>query len=373
MAFARDAAIGSEGPYRRYEHRRHWSSPGTWSRQRVVDAIRDWAEQFGEPPLCYHWSPWHAGAARASLGLAREWRRQYPRWPSLSTVSRYFGSWSLGLEAAGFNTRQTAIGSELVERVETARRLAKAGRTKREIAALLGVAPRTVRGYLHAGICAACGGPVITARLCRACAWRRRPEWTAEAVVAAIAAWNREESRLPRAHDWLPGSEHERKWAREYPRWPSSITVRTIFGSWNAGIEAAGFSPTRRYWQPQSIIAALKDFGEEEGRPPSQQDLARVAGLPTAQTLRNHFGSVSTAWHEAGFQVRRRRWSRASIIGAMTSFQRKHGRLPTEQDWQRSSIDHPHATTVRQQFGSWSAALRRLDGELVSPPSRCAA
>jgi hypothetical protein len=329
----------------------------------VLDAIRDWAAEFGEQPRCSEWSPSHARRAGARIGLVREWERQYPRWPSLSTVSHYFGSWSNGVEAAGFRSRQQRpTESALGDRVALARRLTKVGRTNREIADLLGVSPRTVRDYLRAGVCRGCGGPVITSRFCKNCCPRRVPDWSPEAVVAAITAWTVEEGRLPRVDDWKPRSQPRSKWAREYPRWPSYMTVRTIFGSWNAGLEAAGYAPTRRYWGQGSIIAALKAAGKET-RPAALRVDGNGAQLPAAQTVRKHFGSMSKARSVAGIQAGRRRWNRASILRAMGRFQQRRGRLPTERDWQRATSEHPHATTVRQQFGSWSAALAELDAD----------
>jgi hypothetical protein len=69
-----------------------------WSEQRVLEAIRDWADLTGSPPTLADWSPAHAlleheGAAR--------YRSAPGRWPSASTVAARFGSLRAAIEAAG--------------------------------------------------------------------------------------------------------------------------------------------------------------------------------------------------------------------------------------------------------------------------------
>jgi hypothetical protein len=289
----------------------------------------------------------------------RNWEREYPRWPGLSTVERHFGSWSRGLEAAGFAARGRSGGADpLVERVESARRLAQTGVSTSEIADLLGVSPRTVRGYLTAGVCRACGGPAITSSLCRTCAPGRRPAWGPGDVIDAIQAWVYECGRLPRSEDWRPAADPGTKWADEYPRWPSYMTVRTLFGSWNAGLEAAGFRPVRRYWDRDSIIAAMRVFADERGCAPRVREMDEDTLLPAAATVRHEFGSLAEALAASGLEPRRRRWDRAAITGALRSFHEAQGRAPTSRDWNHSTSEHPHSTTVLQQFGSWSDAIR---------------
>lgn len=52
------------------------------------------------------------------------------------------------------------------------------------------------------------------------------------------------------------------------------------------------------------------------------------------------------------------RWTRELIIGAMHRFVDSRGRLPVTADWEEKGADHPTAQTVRNQFGSWTAGLR---------------
>jgi hypothetical protein len=62
-----------------------------------------------------------------------------------------------------------------------------------------------------------------------------RGTWTRETVVESMRAWAAEHGRPPRATDWT----HAEQGAH-----PSSKTVYDLFGSWPAGLAAAGFSPS---------------------------------------------------------------------------------------------------------------------------------
>lgn len=59
--------------------------------------------------------------------------------------------------------------------------------------------------------------------------------WTPDAIVAAMQEWARTNGRAPTAREWW-GAKNG------YHR-PSTTVVRKRFGSWNAGITAAGFAP----------------------------------------------------------------------------------------------------------------------------------
>jgi hypothetical protein len=342
-----------------YLPREHWSPRGTWNPDRVVAALKDWTSLTGLPPRSYEWSP---GTARA-LGLTsagvRLWERQYPRWPSSKTVCAYFGRWSQALRAAGLTPqRHVAPGAERAQRVDAARQMARQGLATKDIAEILQISPRTVRGYLRAGSCADCGTPVITATLCPRCASRHaaQPRATRAQVLAAIRVWTADTGMPPRLEEWAPSDDPNRKWAREYPRWPSYMTVRTHFGSWPAALRAAGYRPNTISWDRESISRALRGFATETGAPPKQSDLDPPS-LPSPGTVRHHFGSFPAALEACGFRPRRRRWQRSEILDAVAIFHRRAGRLPTERDWTSSTPEHPHASTVRQQFGSWSQLM----------------
>jgi hypothetical protein len=71
-----------------------------WTRELVLEAMRDWQERYGQLPSSYDWSRTHAlrGGGPAIQRLdGREW-------PSASVVSERFGSWR--------EAREIALGGE---------------------------------------------------------------------------------------------------------------------------------------------------------------------------------------------------------------------------------------------------------------------
>ena len=61
-----------------------------WTRERVREAIRRWAQLYGAPPTSYDWSRTHA-RRRGAQAMRRLERGD---WPAPATVSALFGSWA---------------------------------------------------------------------------------------------------------------------------------------------------------------------------------------------------------------------------------------------------------------------------------------
>ncbi len=57
--------------------------------------------------------------------------------------------------------------------------------------------------------------------------------WTQELIVYALDLHHRQHLRLPTKREWERAGENH----------PSLMTVRRVFGSWNAAVAAAGFRP----------------------------------------------------------------------------------------------------------------------------------
>lgn len=75
--------------------------------------------------------------------------------------------------------------------------------------------------------------------------------WTSTAVVLAIQEWAAEYGEPPAVPDWNPHTAehvlHDPARARRFReaggQWPNFKTVYREWGSWNAAIKAAGFTP----------------------------------------------------------------------------------------------------------------------------------
>lgn len=90
--------------------------------------------------------------------------------------------------------------------------------------------------------CAACAAPLAA---------ETRRVWTADNVVERIREWADRYGDAPAMADWSPhiarhqlhDEDRARRCEDAIGCWPSPDSVIRIFGSWNAGLEAAGFTP----------------------------------------------------------------------------------------------------------------------------------
>lgn len=80
-----------------------------WTPELVVAAIRDWAEEYGEPPAVPDWLPSQA-LRMNDPGRARRFWDADGRWPHHTIVFRVFGSWNAGIRAAGYEPRAVGGG-----------------------------------------------------------------------------------------------------------------------------------------------------------------------------------------------------------------------------------------------------------------------
>ena len=67
----------------------------------------------------------------------------------------------------------------------------------------------------------------------------------------AITLWYRKHSRTPFTSEWDQAGENH----------PSRQTVARVFGSWNAAMEAAGFTPRPRGRQPREAVFRRPELG----------------------------------------------------------------------------------------------------------------
>jgi Homing endonuclease associated repeat/Homeodomain-like domain len=291
----------------RYLPMAHPGTPGRWSDEAILRALRDWTAEMGAPPRRQEWSgerPDHAPAAQ------RKWMREHPYWPSSSCVAAHFGTWSEALEAAGLPARNLRFEESAAERIQAALRLRAEGHRIRAIAQQLGVSTSTVHNYLSAGTCAQCGGPVASprARRCLCCASREptiQRAWTGGTVQEAVRDWTNEHGRPPTYHEWTPSRSTPGLWEAESPRWPSAAVVCDLYADhrnpWNAALVDAGVPVRFQRWSDDAIRAALADFWARTGRVPITADLPSTSWRgPTARTLRCRYGSLKRAWARLG-------------------------------------------------------------------------
>lgn len=73
-----------------------------WTRERIIEAIQEWARLYGQPPVAYEWNPTQAEAKLPRR--AREIRKRFDsgEWPYQNTICERFGTWNAAIAAAGF-------------------------------------------------------------------------------------------------------------------------------------------------------------------------------------------------------------------------------------------------------------------------------
>lgn len=144
------------------------------------------------------------------------------------------------------------------------------GMPKQRIADMLGIPRSTVARWFdpdavakqrerfsrYSGTCLDCGkrttgcnGASKAPERCAPCTSAFLKFWTPEVIIAAIQLFHARYGDIPSAEDWNATMARNRgrldiaeRWERDGD-YPQSNTVQLVFGSWNAGIAAAGFTP----------------------------------------------------------------------------------------------------------------------------------
>lgn len=160
-----------------------------------------------------------------------------------------------------------------VERVQQVAALRAEGLLYREITARLGISTSSAHAYAADpagekdrarkakvfGLCPDCGAKLVNGgsaippgTRCTACKNERVKADSRRWILDSIAEWAERFGAPPGAMDWNPAHARaaglhwkvERYESTERP-WPSVTLVQNRFGSWSAGIAAAGWEPRR--------------------------------------------------------------------------------------------------------------------------------
>lgn len=222
------------------------------------------------------------------------------------------------------------------QRVAEVRRLREQGLLFREIGGRLGIATNTAQEYFNdpdgakvrarkearVGVCVDCGGPtrnsgaLAVPERCWTCGMAHRSTVQArlalsQAVTGTGLTWTDTEI-LDALRAASTDGTLSKTW---YELWRASHagpTVRTVvqrFGSWAAGVEAAGLSTRGRQRGPyanrlsrEGALLAVQECAAEIGHPPTCVEYrawARRVGAPSLGTVRMRVGSWAEALRRA--------------------------------------------------------------------------
>jgi len=285
-------------------------------------------------------------------------------------VAHYHRTWGAALLVAGLAGGREPLELSLNERVEAARRMAAAGFSAAQIGEEVGVCGGTVGRYLRAHTCRCGRNWVVRATRCGQCAREHAalsapPRWERADVIEALKRWGELEGCAPRSEQWLGGRHARGRWAQEYPEWPATATVVKLFGSWNAGLRAAGLEVNKEYgkWTLELAIAALRRDANRRGRSPTSEEWSTARrSRPHSATVEKLFGSWNAGLRAAGLRpnAEPNKWTPATVLEALRGLEQELGRQPTTRDLQRPPAGYPSRAIVRRKLGSWGAARRRL-------------
>jgi hypothetical protein len=174
-------------------------------------------------------------------------------------------------------------------------------------------------------------------------------------VIAALRADARRLGRTPTLDQWRARSGVG----------PGIGAVVSHFGSWNAGLRAAGLAVThpQGVWTPERVIAALRRDAARRGRTPTRGDWPRATRTrPQASIAENLFGSWNAALRAAGLPVNHEpgKWTETTVLDALRRLQLQLGRQPNSSDVVRPPAGYPNTAVIKRKCGSWTAACAKL-------------
>ena len=179
-----------------------------WTRETIIEKIREWNDRYGEPPCSADWNP------SLARWRAQEWRAERYRdgfWPSTNAAKRPFdGSFDAAVRAAGLEPHRSGPRRRPAGAAKSRRGAARAdGPPQRRRGAGGGRRARARRGASRRRAGAGAGGRRASCRPCRGpagrrahpCAPRRRPRASCAAGARSRAAGRAGRVRADRRAD----------------------------------------------------------------------------------------------------------------------------------------------------------------------------
>ncbi len=296
---------GPVTPRRGYP-RWHYTPRGTWDAEGIVAALQGWAKETGAPPLSWEWCPGAARSAGLMSDAESKWEREHPRWPGNTTVYRYFHSWPAALHAAGLSpptTEQLPMDERVARANAMATGGVSAREIARELSVTPATVYRYLKAH-PCSTCG--GPVVGDGSLCQRCTIHRSnpKRWSAQELLLAVSAWEELEGRPPAQIEWRSSTTgRPNRWQREFPRWPPASAARVVFGSWTEMILIAGYPPYNLPWSRDEVIDALPGMAHELGRAPTKEECDESPdGCPSASTVKRRFGSFTAGIRAAGLE-----------------------------------------------------------------------
>ncbi len=144
----------------------------------------------------------------------------------------------------------------------------------------------------------------------------------------------------------------------------SVYTYSRVFGSWHDAVEAAGYTPraNRESRSKEELITELKRLADSDDHSPSEPDMLENGSF-SPSTYKSKFGSWNAALEAAGFSPRTQgqQITDDALRSELKTLTEQLGQKPTTTDMSEKGAYSP-GTYIRR-FGSWEEALETLDSD----------
>ncbi len=128
------------------------------------------------------------------------------------------------------------------------------------------------------------------------------------------------------------------------------------FGGWNSALRAAGLEPNVELnLSEEALIAALQEFAEELGRPPTTDEMDQD-GPYTSDPYKRAFGNWNQALQRAGLEINyTRNVSEDTLLSELKRLSEELGHIPRKEEMQDQG--KWSGSVYQKRFGSWNEAL----------------
>jgi hypothetical protein len=267
----------------------------------------------------------------------------------IAAAVRYFGSWQVALEVAGFDYDSVRLTRGAYSEEELVRLLRRLAREE----------PDLTIGELHHRSYAMAfkrtfGSVEAAVRAAGLSSWPARlvqPRLSRRELVARLRA--RRRLGLPVYRSAIVDAD-----SRVY----SSAIAH--YGSWAAALRAAGVksdSPKQRRWSRALVLERLR-ARQASGRSLRPTDVQREDGSLYTQA-NQYFGSYRLAARQLGVDTRKRKWTKAMVLRDLRALARGRSRLIQEK------VPPALVAAARQKFGKFAFACGAAGLEVHSKRS----
>ena len=115
----------------------------------------------------------------------------------------------------------------------------------------------------------------------------------------------------------------------------------------------------KKQYEDWQLLHWLKEFAEELGKTPTQNEIENEPSMPSYNTYQNYFGGYNNAVIKAGLEINYRKYSKEELLKILKEFADKLGRAPKLKDF-KGNDDIPCKVTFARRFGSYQKACEKI-------------